>query len=399
MKQPEGYSKGGDNIVCKLNKTLYGTKQAPHEWNEELNLFILSTSGFYRCKSDTCIYVKTTKTGNIIIMLVFVDDIIIAYDNADKKEWEEIKQQFMNKYKMKDLGDCEWILGMRVKRDRKQRKLFLDQEQYLNKVLNQFNMQNCNPAFTPEEMFKLSKLEQNEEQIDLKLYQSIVGALMYAAISTRPDIAHAVNMISRYLGNPGEKHLVAAKRILRYIKGTTDIGLTFTSDININLKQNQSSSNISITGYADADWAGDYDERKSTTGYVIMIGNCVVSWVSKKQSTVSLSSAEAEYMAISSSIQEIKWIRQLLNELYIFNQSEPSLLNIDNQAAIAISENDVHHARTKHIDIRHHFIRDSIKNKEVQLKWINTQAQLADIFTKALMTVRFSYLRNIILQH
>ena len=250
-------------------------------------------------------------------------------------------------------------------------------------------MQNCNPSATPEEMSRLSKPQQDEEQVDLKLYQSIVGSLIYAAISTRPDISHAVNMISRYLANPGPAHLVAAKRILRYIKGTTNIGLTFDGN----------NTTVSIIGYADADWAGDYDERKSTTGYIVMIGNCMVSWASKKQSTVSLSSAEAEYMAISSSLQEIKWIRQLLNELYIVNQGEPSVLNIDNQAAITISQNDVDHSRTKHIDIRHHFIRDSIKNKEVQVKWISTHGQLADIFTKPLMKVRFNYLRNILFQY
>lgn len=389
MKQPEGYETGGENVVCKLNKTLYGTKQAPHEWNEELNLFI-TTSGFYRCQSDTCVYVKQTASGNIIIMVVFVDDIIIAFSEKDRSEWEEIKRKFTNKYRMKDLGNCEWILGMRVTRDRANKKLYLDQEQYLSKVSKQFHMEKCRPSATPEELFKLNKNQPDEPQTDLKMYQSIVGALMYASISTRPDISHAVNMISRYLGNPGEKHLTAAKRILRYLKGSINIGLTFNG--------NESNDQISITAYADADWAGDIDERKSTTGYVIMIGGCPVSWVSKKQSTISLSSAEAEYMAISSTVQEIKWIRQLLNELYICYQHEATILNVDNQAAIAISENDVHHARTKHIDIRHHFVRESIKNKEIQIKWVSTQDQLADIFTKGLHKVRFNYLRQLLLK-
>lgn len=288
---------------------------------------------------------------------------------------------------MKDMGNCEWILGMRVNRDRENKKLHLDQEQYLNKVLTQFNMQHCNPSTTPEETFKLS-MQQTGEQVDLKLYQSIVGALMYAAISTRPDICHAVNMISRYLCNPCETHLSAAKRVLRYIKGSTTVGLTFDGSHN---------QNVSITAYADADWAGDLDDRKSTSGYVIKIGDCVVSWISKKQPTVSLSSAEAEYMAISAAVQEITWIRQLLNEIH-FNQPEASVLRIDNQAAIAISENDVHHARTKHIDIRHHFVRDYIKNKQVQLKWISTQDQLADIFTKGLSKIRFNHLRKLLVQ-
>jgi hypothetical protein len=392
MKQPRGYEKGGESIVCKLNKTLYGTKQASHEWNEELNSFVITVCGFYRCKSDTCVYIKKTKSGNIIIILVFVDDIIISYASQDKFEWQEIKNKFMKKYKMKDMGACEWILGMRVNRDRENKLLYLDQEQYLNKILKQFDMENCTVFETPEELSKLSSSmdEPDESTVDLRLYQSIVGALLYGALSTRPDISHAVNIVSRYLGNPNQTHLNAAKRILKYIRGTTKLGLTYDGK-----SISDKSELISIQGYADADWAGDLDNRKSTTGYIILIGKCVVSWLSKKQSTVSLSSAEAEYMAISAATQEILWIRQLLNEI-TFIQNQPTLLYIDNQAAIAISENDTHHSRTKHIDIRHHFIRDAIKDNTVKVKWINSQNQLADILTKGLGKLRFNYLKQFI---
>ena len=231
MKQPEGYEIGGDNMVCKLNKTLYGTKQAPHEWNEELNNFTLSL-GFGRCVSDTCVYVKQSRTGQVMIISVFVDDILSAYATQDIHEWNQYKAQFMKQYKMKDLGECQWILGMRVQRNRNNKTLVLDQQMYLNKILKQFNMENCKASMTPEEVMKLSTqhsptTQQQKNQIDLKGYQSMVGALMYASISTRPDIAHAVNMISRYLANPGQAHVTAAKRVLRYIKGTTDIGLVF----------------------------------------------------------------------------------------------------------------------------------------------------------------------------
>jgi hypothetical protein len=386
MKQPEGYEKGGANMVCKLIKTLYGTKQAPHEWNEHLNSFILSLE-FNRCSSDTCVYVKSSRTGNAMIVSVFVDDIISAYATQDQQEWYEYKANFMNKYKMKDLGNCEWILGMRIQRDRKLKTLSIDQELYINKVLKQFKMENCKSAITPEEVTKLLS-NQQDHQIDIKTYQSLVGALMYAAISTRPDITHAVNMISRYLSNPGSTHLIAGKRILRYLKDTTKLGLLYKG-----LDNNNNNINIEIKAYTDADWAGDLDERKSTTGYIIMINNCIVSWVSQKQKTVALSTAEAEYMAISAGVQEIKWIRQLLEELS-FKQQQPSILISDNQAAIAISENDVHHHRTKHIDIRHHFIRDSIKQKEIQVKWIQSEQQLADVLTKGLAKNKFIQLRN-----
>jgi ribosomal protein L12E/L44/L45/RPP1/RPP2 len=386
MKQPEGFEKGGENIVCKLNKTLYGTKQAPHEWNEDFNSFTL-TLGFKRCVSDTCVYVKISKTGKPIIISVFVDDIISAYAKKDQDEWYGYKASFTSHYKMKDIGECEWILGMRVRRDRKKRILILDQEQYINKVLKQFGMDNCKPAITPEDTSKLVVNQPEEQQhINIKTYQSLVGALMYAAISTRPDITHAVNMISRHLSNPASSHLVAGKRILRYLKGTTSLGLTYRGEGDIN-------GIINVHAYTDADWAGDLEERKSTTGYLVMINKCVVSWMSKKQNTVALSTAEAEYMAISAAVQEIKWVRQLLDELS-FTQSEPSLLLSDNQAAIAISENDVHHNRTKHIDIRHHFVREQIKNKVIQLKWVPSDIQLADLLTKGLSKVKFTQLRN-----
>ena len=183
--------------------------------------------------------------------------------------------------------------------------------------------------------------------------------------------------------NPSDIHWQAGKRILRYLQGTRNLGLSF---------KKTSDKQFLIQAYSDADWAGDQDDRKSTTGYVILLNGSVVSWVSKKQSTIALSSAEAEYMAISATMQEIKWIEQLLKELKV-NTSRTAQLFCDNQAAIAISQNDVHHARTKHIDIRHHYIREAIQKKEVQLSWIRSEDQLADIFTKALPIHAFQKLR------
>src|SRR6202045_2092894 len=200
-------------------------------------------------------------------------------------------------------------------------------------------------------------------------YRSLVGGLMYAAISTRPDIAQSVNMISRYMQNPGQAHWVAGKRILRYLNGNRKLGLLYDGKKQpldkVSLIQNEYRLNISA--YTDADWGGDLDERKSTTGYIIKVNDCVVSWVSKKQSTVALSTAEAEYMAISAAVQEIKWITQLLDELN-YQQAEIPVLYSDNKAAIAISENDLKHNRTKHIDIKHHFVREAIKMKKIRIE-------------------------------
>jgi hypothetical protein len=190
--------------------------------------------------------------------------------------------------------------------------------------------------------------------------------------------------------NPGEKHWIACKRILRYLKSTAHLRLHYQN----NLKDDE----IRLNGYCDADWAGDVDDRKSTTGYAIKINDCLINWVSKKQSTVALSSAEAEYMAISATIQEMKWIRNLLIELNILTDLTP-ILFCDNQSAIAISQNDKFHNRTKYIDIRHHFIRDAIKNKEVLLEWIESKEQQADILTKSLTKETFTKLRKEIMRN
>jgi hypothetical protein len=255
-------------------------------------------------------------------------------------------------------------------------------------------MTECKSNKTPEEAEKLSAndcptTEEEKEQMKLKPYESIVGSLLYAAISTRPDISHAVNMVSRFMKNPGEKHWIACKRILRYLRGTSKLKLVFQGNAN--------EKELVTTAYSDADWGGDLDERKSTTGYIIKVNDCLVSWVSKKQRTVALSSAESEYMAISAAVQEIKWINKMLEEL-MFKQTIPTKLFSDSQAAIAISQNDIDHNRTKHIDIRHHFTRDAIKNKEVDLEWIPTAEQEADILTKGLGKVQFERLRNMIIK-
>ncbi len=395
MEQPKGYDDGNKNKVCKLNKTIYGTKQAPHEWNNELNSFLTSI-GYNRCRSDTCMYVKKSKSNNIIIITLFVDDLLSIFDEQDRIEWNEDKNKIMNKYKVKDLGNIEWILGMKIDRDIKNKTMKITQELYNNKLMKQFNMDKMKPTNTPTNNYKLSSQDSpdiNEESniVDKKIYESMVGSLLYSSISTRPDISYAVSVISRYMKNPGQKHEEAAIKILRYLKGTVNTGLEYNCKDQLNNKE------LIIDAYCDADWSGDLDDRKSTTGYVIKLNGCSISWASKKQATVSLSSAEAEYMAISTTIQELKWIKQLIKEI---TGIEPKVnLWCDNQAAILISSNDVYHNRTKHIDIRHHFIRDAIQNKELEINYINTKQQIADILTKSLPRPTFQYLRNKLLNN
>ena len=374
---------------------MYGIKQAPHEWNEEINSTLIHLLLFTRCKSDSCIYIKISKMGRIIILAIFVDDIVGAYHREDEQEYNELCAILAKKYTVKLLGDAEFILGMRIRRDRNNNIIYIDQQLYIDKLMKQFNMEQCNGADTPEVISNNNYTNSNDKELcDRELYQSIVGSLLYAAISTRVDICHAVNVLSRSMQQPTKANLINAKRILRYLHNNNNCSLTFKK-YNMN-NSDYNKNNLLVSGYSDADWGGDHTDRKSTTGFIIMVNNNIVSWISKKQSTVALSTAEAEYMAISAAAQEILWIRTFINEIICNNNPsfEPSLLFSDNQSAIAISNNDIHHNRTKHIDIKHHFIRDTIKQKQMKILWVNSENQLADICTKALPRIKFNTMKN-----
>jgi hypothetical protein len=231
-------------------------------------------------------------------------------------------------------------------------------------------MESCNPVSTPvENGVELRKSKVGN--VDPTYFKSLVGSLRYLTC-TRPDILYGVGLISRYMETPDQSHLNAAKRILRYIKGTINEGMFYTSSTNFNL-----------VGYSDSDWGRDLDERKSTTGFVFFMGDTSFTWSSKKQSIVTLSSCEAEYVAANSAVCHLIWLRNMLKHLG-FPQENPTEIYIDNRSAIALAKNPVYHERSKHIDTRHHFIREHMKNKEVELISCNTNDQVVDIFTKPL---------------
>ena len=277
----------------------------------------------------------------------------------------------------------------------------------------QFGMEQAARVSTPEQPMRDEDYDFNKPidmSVDVQQYQSMIGASLHASQSTRPDISHAVGMLSRYLSNPQLVNVIAAKRVLRYLVGTGNMGLFYKRNENMVVTDGGEQRSVHVQAYSDADWAGDKSDRKSTTGYVLQVNGCVVSWGVKKQSTVALSTAEAEYMAVSLTIQEIIWFIQLLNEMMFkidntmvgmedmnkeqHESSSTITLWCDNQAAVSIGTNDTHHQRTKHIDIRHHFVRDIVKYGIVQLKWIATQYQIADVLTKALGAVAFTRIRD-----
>jgi hypothetical protein len=221
---------------------------------------------------------------------------------------------------------------------------------------------------------KLTAAKDDEALADPKEYASIVGGLTFAACVTRPDITCAVGQLSQFLNNPSSKHMLAVKRVLRYLQGTPSLGITYRPPP------------LRLTGYSDADWAGNVDTRRSTTGYVVMLNNGAVAWRSQRQPTVALSTMEAEYMALTEATKELKWIRNFLAELGCNNGKPdvPTDLYSDNQSAIALAKNPVSHARAKHIDIRHHFVRDAIQDQIIWVQYIPTAEMTADSLTKAL---------------
>ncbi len=380
MVQPQGFISSETPLsVYKLKKSLYGLKQAPFLWYSDIDS-TLQQIGFSRCKSDPCLYVKKSLTHQVIIIGLFVDDSLIIYSKKDESEWFSLKDKIKEKYKIKDLGDACFILGMKITRKRNKNLLFLDQNAYLDNVLKKFDLFDCKTALTPGTEAKLLKYDNTLEQTskkDLNLFQQMAGSLLYASLSTRPDIAFSVSAISRYSSKPQSSHFIAAKKILRYIAGTKSQKLVF------NGKNTANDQRISLTGYCDSDHTGDLEDRKSTSGFVLMLNNCPIHWSSKKQKAVTKSTCEAEIMSCGLAITEMIWFRNLLIELSIF-KNEKGIIYCDNRAATIIANQDLANTRTKHIAVNFYFVKEAIDEGKVDIKWISSQDQLADIFTKDL---------------
>ena len=380
MQQPAGYIQPGkEKLVCKLKKSIYGLKQSPRCWNKAFKEYMESI-GFKQSNADPCIFIKTEESEKIIVA-VYVDDLIIATKTNEKME--EVKKSLSSRFKMKDLGRLHHCLGITIEYDETRRCLWLHQKPYILKMLEKFGLSQAKTVSTPANLsVKLRKNDETSKLVDPALYQSMVGSLLYAAIATRPDISQAVGAASRYCSQPNEAHLTAVKRILRYLKGTVNLGLKY-----------EKSQSGTLTGYSDADWAGDLDDRHSTSGNLFLLAGGPITWLSKKQPTVALSTAEAEYMSLCSATQEAVWLRALLNE-FNFHQEQPTVIKEDNQGTISMARNPVSHSRTKHIDIKYHYVRETISNGYVTLEYCPTEHMIADLLTKPLARERFETLRS-----
>jgi hypothetical protein len=385
VAQPEGFvhlDEKGTPLVCKLQKSIYGLRQASHNWNKTIDAW-LQDYGFVPTRTDSCAYLMNKK-GHTLVILLWVDDLIIGGNN--QSVIDKFKGDISKRFKMKALGPLSWVLGMEIKRNRSTRTLQVTQATYISQMLEKFGMLQCKSISTPAE----GTLSRVQGQPANSEYMSIVGSLLYASMVTRPDITFAVQALGRHLQSSSTEHLAAAKRVLRYLQGTKTLGIQFSGGKN--------DQNTILTGYSDSDWGGDTDTRRSTTAYLFKFGEGPISWSSRLQPTVALSSAEAEYMAASAAVQEATYLRQLLMD-FGYPQSTATKIYEDNQGCIALARNPVLHKRTKHIEIRYHFIREKIESGEINLIYIPTQKQQADILTKGLHKPQFEYLRTVVMGH
>lgn len=392
MRQPPGFEQRGPNgeeLVCRLRKSLYGLKQAGREWNSLLNEWLVNSKWkLTRCRSDYCLYYANTN-GKVLLVGVYVDDLVIT--GNDPALIRTFKADIATRFKITDLGELKWILGMEVERDRKNRTLTLHQRKYINDILELFDMQNCHPKQTPSNpSIRLSKADSPETErekaaVDLTKYRCMVGKLVYLMVASEPIISFAVSQLSRFFSCPGPSHFSACRWAISYLKGIHgDQGITFRGAAGFNLH-----------AYCDSDWAGCPDTRRSTSGYVVMFAGAAVSWISKRQPTVALSSAEAEYVTACLAAQEVQWIRQLLAEIEVPMDKGPTIVHSDSQSAMHMANNPTA-GRAKHIDIKYHFVKEALEREVVGFRYCNTNEQAADVLTKSLSRPKVVQFRNII---
>ncbi|WVZ93354.1 hypothetical protein U9M48_039341, partial [Paspalum notatum var. saurae] len=375
VEQPPDFEDPSNpNHVYRLSKALYGLKQAPRAWYERLRDFLIE-KGFTIGRVDTTLFTKKTD-NDLFVCQVYVDDII--FGSTNEEYCKEFGNMMAKEFEVSMIGELTFFLGFQIKQLKE--GTFIYQEKYTRDLLKRFKMEDCKSIETP--MATNVKLEANESgiKVDQTLYRSMIGSLLYLCAS-RPDIMFSVCLCARFQADPKESHLTTVKRILRYLKHTPSIGLWYPKG-----------ASFKLSGYSDSDFIGCRVERKSTSGGSYLLGRSLVLWSSKKQNCVSLCTAEAEYLAAGSSCAQLLYIKQTLNDYGVELTRIPLLC--DNESAVKLANNPVQHSQTKHIDIRHHFIRDHIAKGDILLRNVGTKEQLADIFTKPLDESNFCRLRS-----
>jgi len=377
MEQPEGFKRlGQERKVMRLKRAIYGLKQAALQWWRALDKS-MAAMGFRRTKSDAGIFVLEADHRPKVIVLVYVDDAIFM--GADERAVSQSKALFMKAWECRDMGKTEEFLGMRILRSKG--TIALEQRDYLKKVLGRFNMTNAKsvPTPLPSGYLPLASIGPVDEQLRTR-YQQVIGSLLYLMLGTRPDIAYAVTRMSQFAANPTQDHLNKALYICRYLAGTQNYQLVYGQ------------KSEGFHAFADSDWGSDPSTRRSTTGHLVFLAGAVTSWLSRAQKTVALSSTEAEYMSLSDTTRQLVWIHSLMGELRMPITYIP--LCGDNQGAIFNATNAVTEKRTKHMDIRFHYIREVVEQGKVRLYFVKTDDNPADMLTKNLARDKFLHCRG-----
>jgi transposase InsO family protein len=371
MKQPPGFESGPLSTVCHLRKSLYGLRQAPRQWHIKLTT-VLEEMGFTPSESDPGLFVQHFKSETTY-MLVYVDDLLIA--TKSKTTADNVVNNLCSAFDIRDLGNASVFLGMQITRDRAAKTLKLDQSKMTRELVAKYGMTACKAKSTPLAVGVDLISEEPNLDTEQHNYAELIGSLLYLSVCTRPDIAQSVGALARFMSKPSTSHWTAATGVLRYLSGTIALGITY-------------SASAGLIGYCDADFAGNRDTRRSTTGYVFIFNGGAISWSSRLQPTVAASTTEAEYMSASMATKEALWLRKLFSDFDCPVGTVPIIS--DNQAALSLLKNPISSNRSKHIDVIFHFARERVARGEVSFSYVNTNFNWADVFTKALPPHKFA---------
>jgi hypothetical protein len=379
LQQPEGFAiPGQEDKVLRLHKCIYGLRQASHVW-EKLFTGYLKQQGFSQSEADPCLFTRV-RGQEILYVAIWVDDGILASNRLEAIDHFliELGHEFQIRF-----YPLERFVGVTIIRDREKRQIHLSQPDYIDHIVKNFHMESCNPVTVPADPnVHLVKPVQGAQLDETFPYRQAVGALLYLAVVTRPDISFAVGLVARFIEKHDTSHVNAVRRIIAYLKGTSNFGIRFVGF-----------AADSPTGYTDADYAGCHDSRQSTTGSIFLNHGGPIAWTSRRQTCVAQSTTEAEYVAASETAKEAVWIRRALPDMHE-GQDGPITIYCDNQSAIQLVHHPDQRPKTKHIDVRYHFIRLQQATGEIDMQYVNTNGQLADILTKALPGPRFATIRE-----
>ena len=404
IRAPEGYTMPTGCDCIRLKKALYGLKQAPRAWNRDINLK-LHGMGFHQLQSEPCLYLHY-KDADICIISLYVDDLVIAASSL--AVINHVKSKLQQFYLMKDLGVVDEILGCKVCVDRDLDCITIQQAQYTKEIIKKFLPADDTITYSvpADPALHLVQSQCATSPADRMFmhdvpYRQAVGSLLWLALGTRPDISYAVGQVAKFNANPGPVHWNAVLRIFRYLKFTGPMGIVYKysmSNVDNQLVMFRSANDLGglgnpiLSGYSDANFARDVDTRRSTSGFIFMLAGAAIFWQSRAQATVALSSTVAEYIALAGAAQEAIWLLQVLRE-FKFMITAPVLIYEDNQSTIKLVDNPVFHKRSKHVDIKYHFIRELVENRTLQIQYVSTKDNIADIFTKPLSFSSFTALR------